>query len=200
MEILELRDEQVKLIEGTEGLPQIKKFKSKIMQRKKFFDDSLCYIFYMHSRKSVFRGMLPKERKQKIFDTFFPSRKIGEFEASAGFDDFVKWYLDFTKTYKEKMYSNHLADIETMAENISKISFTKKKRIIRTIKVKVGKDWFDADVDTELEVDNTEEKLAAMDLMTRLIEKEEYLKKKIQEEYIKDSKKQQERRLFDITT
>jgi hypothetical protein len=127
-------------------------------------------------------------------------KKIGEFEASAGFDDFVKWYLDFTKTYKEKMYSNHLADIETMAENISKISFTKKKRIIRTIKVKVGKDWFDADVDTELEVDNTEEKLAAMDLMTRLIEKEEYLKKKIQEEYIKDSKKQAERRMFDITT
>jgi len=94
----------------------------------------------MYSRKSVFRQMPPNERKKKIFETFFPKRKDDEFDNSKGFTEFVEWYLDFTKSYKEKMYENHLADIEQMAINISKISFQKKKKIVRTVKVKVGKD------------------------------------------------------------
>ncbi len=200
MDLLKLENETVILITEAETLPQVKRFRAKIMQRKKFFDESIRYMFYMHSRKSVFRDMPPQQRQKKIFETFFPERKLTEFENSKGFKEFKEFYLEFTKSYKERMYENHLADIEQMAINISKIEFTKKKKIVRTIKVKVGKDWFDVDIDTELNVDNTSEKLAAMDLMTKLIEKEEFLRKKIDEEYIKKSKKAEERRLFDVTS
>lgn len=200
MDILRLKDERVELIIEAEGLPQVGEFRKSIMSRKKFFDDCMRFIYYMYSRNSVFRDILPKEREEKIMDTFFPKRTSVDFTRSDGFNKFVEWYLDFTKSYKERMYENHLSDIEEMAINISKISFTKKKKILRTVNVKVGKEYMDVDIDTEIIVDNTEEKLKAMDLMTRLIEKEEFLKKKITEEYIKGTKKGMERRLFDITT
>ncbi len=200
MEVLELKDEEVRVIEEAEGLPQIKKLKTRIMQNKKFFNDIIRYVFYLHSRKSPFRDRPPEERRQKIMKTFFSTRNKRDFENSKGYNEFLEWYLDFTKSYKEKMYENHLADIEQMGINMSKIPFTRKKKIIKTVKVKHEKEWFDIDVDTEIEIDNTAEKLASLDLMTKLIEKEEFLKKKIEEEYIKGSKKVAERRLFDITT
>ena len=199
MDILILKDEVVELIEGAEALPQVKKFRTGIMQREKFFRDSLKYLYYMYSRKSTFSQMLPEDRKKKIFETFFPSEVKDKFDASKAFITFKDWYFEFSKSYKEKMYENHLADIEEMAVNISKIKFIKKKKIIREIQVKCPKkgDYVKVDIDTEIEIDNTQEKLNAMDLMTRLIEKEEFLKKKIHEEYIKESKKQKQRRLFD---
>lgn len=116
----------------------------------------------------------------------------------------IDFYIESTYTFKELLYRRLLHDVEEMMDKLSKIELTKTVRLKRDIDVtffsKTEKKEVTENikVDMRISVDNSEEKIKAMDTLDKLLKREVILKKALKEEQIEaELQKASARRQFD---
>ena len=116
----------------------------------------------------------------------------------------AEMYIEMTYTFKELLYRRLLADIESMLDRLSKIELTKSVRVkgardITFYSTELKKNVTEnVDLDVRISIDNSEEKLKAMDTLDKLLKREVILKKALKEEQIEaDLQKASDKRLFD---
>ena len=181
-----------------------KVYKSDKSKGKKSFDSWMRFVFFAYAKESIYRNYLPEERERQVVLALFPNKTVTYFKTITGMKEFISKYINLTYTFKEKLYRRLLEDIEEMQDAASKIPLTK------TVRVKGNRDITfysrvedqdvteSVDLDVRVTIDNTVEKLKAIDTLEKLLKREEILKKKLKEEEIEmAAQKKMQRRMFD---
>jgi hypothetical protein len=182
----------------------LKVYKSDKTHNKAKFELLMRFVYHAYSKDSIYRNYLPKEREQKVVETLFPDKKLKYFKESPGMSILIKEYISMTYTFKELLYRRLLIDIEQMMDRLSKIELTKTARVKGRREIDIYVDEIgksikkEVDLDVRISIDNSEEKIKAMDILDKLLKREAMLKKALQEEKIEaQMKKQSEQRMFD---
>lgn len=187
------------------GLPLVRKLYMRDKTRhKKSFETWMRFIYYAYDKDSIYRNYLPKEREKKVVEMLFPDRTVTYFKQIAGLQAVVDLYVEMSYTFKELLYRRLLADVEVMLDRVSKIELTKTARVqgardITFYSKELKKEITEMiDLDVRVSLDNSDEKIKAMDTLDKLLKRENILKRALKEEQIEaDLKKASDKRLFD---
>jgi hypothetical protein len=202
----------ISIIEGKakvskEGLaiPIVKKVYSRDKSTgKASFERWMRFIYYAYDKNSLYRNYLPQEREKKVVEMLFPDKTVTYFKTLPGMKELIEFYIESSYSFKELLYRRLLNDVEVMMDRLSKIELTKTTRVkgqrdvtffSKTEKKEVTETL---DLNVRVTIDNSEEKIKAMDTLDKLLKREVTLKKALKAEAIEDElKKASERRLFD---
>jgi len=170
---------------------------------KKSFDLWMRFVYSAYSKESIYHNYLPKEREKRVVENMFPDKSVSYFKGIAGMKQLIEFYIESTYTFKEKLYLRLLNDVEEMMERLSKIELTKITRVkgkkdITFYSEKVKEDITESiDIDVRISIDNSEEKIKAMDTLDKLLKRESVLKKALKEEQIEADLEERKGRLYD---
>jgi len=171
---------------------------------KKTFNNWMKFMYYAYAKDSIYRNYLPAERERKVVEAMFPDKSVKYFKSIEGMAVLIEKYIDMTYTFKEKLYRRLLQDVEEMQEEMSRVPLKKTVRVKQDKDVKFYSRVEEQEItetvsfDVRVTIDNTPEKLKAMDNLEKLLIREEILKKKLKEEQIEmDTAKKNQRRQFD---
>ena len=187
------------------ALPLVRKVYSRDkVKGKASFETWMRFIYYSYNKESIYRNYLPKEREKKVVEALFPDRKVSYFKNIPGMKALMDFYIESTYTFKELLYRRLLNDVEQMMDRLSKVELNK------TVRLKQSRDitFFSKtekkevtetiDIDMRISVDNSEEKIKAMDTLDKLLKREVILKKALKEEQIEaELTKAKAQRMFD---
>ncbi len=196
-----------KAIVSSDGLalPLVKKVYSRDkVKGKASFETWMRFIYYAYNKESIYRNYLPKEREKKVVEALFPDKSVTYFKTLAGMSQLIEFYIESSYTFKELLYRRLLNDVEQMMDRLSKVELSK------TVRLKQSRDitFFSKtekkevtetiDIDMRISVDNSEEKIKAMDTLDKLLKREVILKKALKEEQIEaELSKARAQRMFD---
>lgn len=196
-----------KAVVNEQGMAQpfVKKvYKNDKSKGKKSFESWMRFVFYSYSKESIYRNYLPEDRERHVVLALFPDKSVTHFKTIIGMKELISKYVDITYTFKEKLYRRLLQDIEEMMDAASKIPLVKTTRVKGAREITFFSRVEEQDVtelvdlDVRVTIDNTVEKLKAIDTLEKLLKREEILKKKLKEEEIEmAAQKKTERRMFD---
>lgn len=171
---------------------------------KTIFETWMRFMYYSYSKDSIYRNYLPNEREHKVIEALFPDKSVSYFKTLPGMKELIDFYIESTYTFKELLYRRLLIDVESMMDRLSKVELTKTVRIkqarditffSKTEKKEVTEN---INIDTRITIDNSEEKLKAMDILDKLLKRELILKKALKEEAIESElEKAKAQRMFD---
>ena len=191
--------EQGIALQGVQKLKKIDKTKGKAS-----FAMWLRFIYFTCDKDSIYRNYLPEERKKKVVEMLFTDKSVTYFEKIAGLKAVVDIYVEQSYTFKELLYRRLLSDIEVMLDLLSKVELTRSARVtgkrdVTFFSETEGKEVTEnVHVDVMVKLDNSEEKIKAMDTLDKLLKREVVLKKALREEQVEaDLKKASDKRLFD---
>ena len=201
---LELVDGEIIVSEQGLSLKEVQALKkSDRHPGKPSYKKWLRFIYFAYHKKSIYRNYLPREREKKVKEALFPDEKLAYFLSNTKVQTVAKVLIELSYTFKEKLYRTLLGDIEDMMERVSKVEMTRTARITAPKKLKFYSESLKTNVeevvniDTRLVVDNSEEKFKALELLEKLLKKEEILKDKLKQEEIELRTEQGQKRLFD---
>jgi hypothetical protein len=199
-EILYLENGDVKISEQGMSLPEAKAIWNMDKHKgKPFFNRVITFTYYVHNKGSIYRRMSPSQREQKVMAVYFPDVRDRSMD-DPRVKDFIKTYNYLTKSNKERIRDAMLRDLDEMAVKLSKIKFTKEKKVNQDVFTHCPHCQKDVtvNVDMRIDIDNTEEKLKAMKVIEEIISREETIKKKIdQERLVEKGKEASIQRKFD---
>lgn len=202
---IEIKDGKAVVSQDGLAIPLVKRVYARDkVKGKASFEMWMRFIYYAYNKESIYRNYLPKEREQKVVEALFPDKSVTYFKSLAGMKALIDFYIESTYTFKELLYRRLLHDVEEMMDKLSKIELTKTVRLKRDIDVtffsKTEKKEVTENikVDMRISVDNSEEKIKAMDTLDKLLKREVILKKALKEEQIEaELQKASARRQFD---
>ena len=202
---IEIIEGKARLTEQGIALPAAQKLKKIDKTKgKASFEMWLRFIYFTYDKESIYKNYLQQESKIKVVEMLFPEKSITYFEKIAGLKAVVAIYVEMTYTFKELLYRRLLSDIESMLDRLSKVELTRSSRVkgqrdITFFSEKEGKEVTEnVHVDVMVKLDNSDEKIKAMDTLDKLLKREVVLKKALKEEQIEaDLKKASDKRLFD---
>lgn len=202
---IKISEGRAKLTSQGETLPAVKKlYKIDKTRGKASFSMWCLYLYHCYDRESIYKNYTPAEREKKVVETLFPGKSVTYFRKVTGLQAVADLYIDMSYSFKEKLYRRLLTDIDEMLDRVSKVELTKSARVkgkrdITFFSEKEGKEvtenvW----VDVMIKIDNSDEKIKAMDILDKLLKREVVIKKALKEEQIEsDLKKASQQRLFD---
>jgi len=181
-----------------------KVYKADKSNHKVSFEKWMRFVYHVWHRDSIYRNYMPKEREKKVVTMVFPDKTVSYFKGISGMKDLIDVYIDMCYSFKEKIYIRLLNDIEVMMDKLSKIELTKTARVIGEKEVT----WYSKKTEKEetetiplsvrVTIDNSEEKIKAMDVIDKLLKREAVLKEALKKEQIEnDLKKTSLTRQFD---
>lgn len=186
---LELVEGEVIVNEQGMDHPAVKKlYASDKKKGKPAFKKAMKFIYYVYHKDSIYRNYLPHKRELKVIEVMFPGAHVNEFIRDPKIKAVISAYVDANYTFKEKIYKRLLKDIEDMMEKVSKVPLTKTTRVkqardvsffCKECKKEITQN---IEVNANLVIDNSEEKLKAMDVLEKLLNRETILKKQLKEE------------------
>ncbi len=187
------------------ALPLVRKVYSRDkVKGKASFETWMRFIYYSYNKESIYRNYLPKEREKKVIEALFPDRSISYFKNIPGMKALIEFYIESTYTFKELLYRRLLNDVEQMMDRLSKVELSKTVRLKQSrditffSKVEKKEVTETIDIDMRISVDNSEEKIKAMDTLDKLLKREVILKKALKEESIEaELAKAKAQRMFD---
>jgi hypothetical protein len=198
MSFLYYESSKVQMIEDAETIPEVKELKSSDKTPgKKFFDESLTYLYWMYKRKGIHSQKLPGHRRSIIETNYLKHYKVAEIEKNKYFQRLKDYYFRDQLTLTEQMYENLKEDIQSFLDYIQSIPFKKIGKIDHVIEVAdPDGNPHSVKVKMEVEIDNSTEKMSAIANADKLISLDEKLVAKIKKEE-KDTKGKDSRALFD---
>lgn len=196
---------KAKLSEQGKALPVVKRVhRIDRTKGKRAFESWMRFVYYAYDKESIYKNYLPKEREKKVVESIFPDRNVTYFKTLAGMKALIDDYIERSYTFKELLYRRLLGDVEEMLERLSKIELTKSVRVKATRDVTFYSPTEKKEItehvpiDVVVKVDNSEEKIKAMDTLDKLLKREVVLKKALKEEQIEaDLEKASQKRMFD---
>jgi len=202
---IEIKDGKAVVSEQGMGIPIVKKVYNRDKSSGKIsFEKWMRFVFHSYDKNSIYKNYLPQEREKKVVENLFPDKKVNYFKTIPGMLALIEFYIESSYSFKELLYRRLLKDVEEMMDRLSKIELTRVTRVkgrrdvtffSKTEKKEVTET---IDIDVRLSIDNSEEKIKAMDILDKLLKREITLKKALMEEQIQeDLKKQSANRLFD---
>ena len=200
-----IKDGKAKFSEQGMNLPVVKKLYVKDKTSgKKSFDMWGRFIYYVHDKESIYRNYLPKEREKQVVDSMFPDKSVSYFKGIAGLQAVIDTYVEMGLTFKELLYQRLLSDVEAMLDKVSRIELTKTARVQGARDVTFYSERLKEEITEKIDLnvrvtlDNSEEKIKAMDTLDKLLKREVILKNALREEQVAaDLKKASDKRMFD---
>ncbi len=202
----------IEIIEGkavvSEEAMVLPVFKKMYLRDKKsgklLFETWMRFVYFAYDKDSIYKNYPPGERETKVIETIFPNKTVKGFKSIVGMTALIEFYIEYSYSFKELLYRRLLEDVETMMMRLSKVEITKSVRVngnrditffSRELKKEVTEN---IDIDVRITIDNSDEKIKAMDVIDKLLKRELILKKALKEEQVEnDLKKASERRMFD---
>ena len=186
-------------------LPLVKKVhKNDKTKGKRAFESWMRFVYFAFDKESIYKNYLPKEREKKVVEAMFTDKNVTYFRNIAGLNAVIDDYVERSYTFKELLYRRLLSDIEGMLDRLSKIELTRTARVqgsrdITFYSDELGKEITQkVDLNVRVTLDNSEEKIKAMDTLDKLLKREVILKKALKEEQVEaDLQKASNKRLFD---
>ena len=203
---INIKDSKAVLDDDALALPLVRRVYSRDkVKGKSTFETWMRFIYYSYNKESIYRNYLPRERELKVVEALFPDKCVTYFKSLTGMKALIEFYIESSYTFKELLYRRLLNDVEVMMDKLSKVELTK------TVRIKQARDitFFsksekkevteNINIDTRISIDNSEEKLKAMDTLDKLLKREVLLKKALKEEQIEaELTKARAQRMFDM--
>ena len=184
--ILELINNKVFIIKEAEYLPEYLS-----LCKKKFKDDALTFIYYMYNENSVYKELLPSQRRKYVAERHLQGVDVEEIEKDEDVQKFIKIYNEIQLSREERLRQKVQRDMDDLLDRLSDIKFS--KTVLVNVDVEV-----DGNIITKkvpVEIDNSKEKGDALKLSETLIELSKKLEVMVKGQTNK--KKEQKVRLYD---
>lgn len=192
---LEEGSEEVKIYQEAMSLPSIKELYNSDKRpgeiEKPFFKRCLKYIYHVYyNDHPVLKSLGPLERKQKVAEMYFEDARVNvsDFEKNAKVLEVIKDYNYYQDTVSGKSYRNILKKLDEIKDYIENIPLTKVITIKdHPVHVKVpGEDGKLVEqeffINTKVSIDNAKEVMDSMKIYESLLDTEERLMKRINQE------------------
>lgn len=174
-----------------------------LTEGKRFFRRAMKYVYHMYYRNHPLQNLLPQEREKRVIKTYLNDESVTSVKNSKHVRRFIKSYLYDQFTTNERFYLSIKKDLEDLKEYIGNIPFTRKIRKTEIIDVMCkcpGSDkevLVKVEIDVEIPVDNSAEKITAVGRANTLIELEEKIRNNVLKEKMESKKQGVMTRLFD---
>lgn len=177
----------IELINPAEKLPVVKKlleeYKDVNLLQKIF-----VYVYNTYHRESIYNEYTINERKDRICLDLFENKIRPEyFEDNKIIKDFIDLFVEMTMTAVERDHERCKKDIEDLHLHISSIPFIYKKTITRNVSFenpnKKGEIKIE-EVDVVIDIDNSEEKIKALNTREKLYALDQKLRKLVEVEKV----------------
>ena len=153
---------------------------------KPFFHKAITFIYHMYKKDHVFSNSGPVLRKKKVMHDFLPGIDIKSLEGNMRVIRLADRFIQEQYSPNEWFYEGIKRDMEDLKKHISSIPFFKIEKVDRNVVVNIpsNRDMIEHTVviKQEEKVDNSQEKLAAMEKALKLFDLEEKIKQKISKE------------------
>lgn len=195
MSFLRYENGKIEIEDDAMTIPEIKKLYA---HDKVFFGEAIIYLYWMYKRGGIYKQKLPRQRQEIIKQNYLSRYTPEEIEKNIFFKNLKKYYIEDQHTTAEIFYENLKRDMQDLLDHISSIPFKKKAILTSNVEVDLpGGKKHTIFAQTEVEMDNSEEKAKAIGLADKLLIMDEKLASRIKndesEKRIADS-----RTLFDI--
>jgi len=177
-------------------------YDSDTTEGKQNFQEYCTYTYHVYAKGHPMENLLPNERKRRVMKTYFADHKSNKFEKTKKVKAFIDLFIDLSYTSTERFWLSIKRDFEDLKAVVSEIPFKHTKKIQRVIKLDVSTDEEDQDireveVDVEIEVDNSDEKMKALQRAQTLIKLERDTREEVLKEKIEAKKSKTPKRLFE---
>lgn len=190
---IEEGDDEVKIRQEAYRLPSVNDLNNcdKIPGgQKPFFKKALKYIYHQYyNEHPLFKNLSYKERRQRVLELIFNNHEdaFKDLERNKRVVAVVKDYLESIRLFSEKKYMYILDKIEELSTHIEGIPLKIKKKVEKTIAVKFpdsNGDMVERDVPikTEIEIDNSKEYYAALEMVSSIMDLEDKIRNKMKRE------------------
>jgi hypothetical protein len=151
--------------------------------KKKFYNDTLTYIYFSYKNNGIYCNKLPKSRKQFVIDKHLLDRTINDFERHPRCKELIDIYIDLEYTPIERLYEGLKRDIEDILKRIDTIPYEKEIMVEFESEVDLGKGEKDIKkFKQRVIMDNSEEKEKKMELAIKLFDYDKKLQSKMFDE------------------
>lgn len=187
----------------SKGIPEIKDLYSADKQdsSKPFFNQVITYAYYMWVNGGPYSNFSPGARDKQVCSRHLQGVSSDRFFKSQKAKAFIEFYKDSQMTVLERSIESIKKDIEDTIKELNNIP---KKKII-TIEVEIdiprSENSFDTvkyPIKTQVDFDNTKEKLESYKTLDQLFINLDKLEKRALEQSMKGKKEQTARSLFDF--
>lgn len=184
--ILELINNKVFIIKEAEFLPEYVS-----LCKKKFKEEALTFIYYMYNENSVYKELLPSQRRKYVSERHLQGYSVEEIEKDEDVQKFIDIYNEIQLSREERLRQKVQEDMDDLLDRLSNIKFS--KTVI--VNVEVEEKGSTVTKKVSVEIDNSKEKGEALKLAETLIELSKKLEIMVKGQTNK--KKEQKIRLYD---
>jgi hypothetical protein len=187
-------DEDTQLVKVTNEGMSLKEVKDLWNRDKKtgksFFKKCITYIYYTYKNRGIFSNYPLKKRQELVVNKYCSSETVKYFEENEQIKKVIELYKGIELTFVENVYEDIKADIYELIDNMRKIPWylTKQMDVEIGYEVKVegkkAKQPQTKNVRTAVKINNFAEKVAALDKIDKLLDKEESLRERVDKERI----------------
>ena len=187
--ILEENNGKIVVAEIAKSLPIVKDLMKK---GPEYFEKAITYIFWMHSDQSIYKELLDSQRKLYICKEHLDNENPDDFEKCEEVQRFVELYDDIQLSREERVRKALQKDMDDLLTRLTKIGFTK----MVTVEIDVEENGETSKKRVKREVDNTKEKLEALQSAKTILQLSKDLDLIIKSN-VKNKKSEARKRLFD---
>lgn len=157
---------------------------------KPFFKKVIKFIYHQYyNEHPVFKNLSYKERRQRVLELHYNNHEsvIKDIEHNVRVKAVIEDYLSCQRVFSEKKYMVILNKIEELSDHLDGISLVIKKNIEKVISVDVFDNEGntlkrDIPIKTTIEVDNSKEYYAALEMIEKVMDIEERVRGKMVKE------------------
>lgn len=200
MGFLSLVNKQVVLSPEAEEFPEIVRLRNSDKTKgKKFFNSCLVYIYHTYSFDHVMNNMLPMERRRRVCETYLNGESYEKYEKNQRVRAVIELFMDDEYSINERFYQGIKNDMEQLMNHLNNIPWERKMMIEKPLVVKHPEtnDDIEVTIKDEIIVDNSAEKMAALDKAKKLMGIMSELEKSIKEERKGKNRKEKPMSLLD---
>ena len=193
MEITTITNDQIDFTESVKSLP----FIQEIRKDKKLYENFVVFIHYMFNKtENLYYNLPERERAKKIDNEIFKKELSETFYADGNCIIFIGRIKSMLMSDAERFYQNTKNDLELLRESLMNIPLQKKGYYEQEVPSQDGQATIKVKV--EVMIDNSAEKLKAMDMAEKLFAFIDKLEARIKREEKDNKKKSGETRMFDV--
>lgn len=182
---------EILLAKEAEDYDVVKKMKKSTS--KKGFEDFCKYVYHTYSLVHPLSSLLPEQRMRRVSTEYLSDAKYWEIEKSnKTASAFIDQFIQDSYSRNERFYFMLSKDMEHFRKYLSEIPFTKKQKISKEVDITFEYNGEDVTkgvfVSTIIEIDNSKEKIDALQKANNLLKLEKDLRKQIMEEKVEAKK------------
>lgn len=145
-------------------------------QGKSYFKKVLKYIYHCYKKEHALHNLTWNMREEKVLNEYFDGEGVRYLKANKYFDSCIEQYKECEYTLNQLTYERIKEDLYDLKKHISNIKFFKKQKVKQSITVQTSQGEEEVFIDMEIEIDNSEEKIKALNNMAKLLELEDKYK------------------------